>query len=176
MLCREVSRLLPEYSAEALARSQMARVREHLDACEACRLELARLKRVLGLVETYAAVRPPDGLWVGVRARIEAGEADRGSPIADRRSRGRFWLPGLTFGGAWRWAGGLALATGLAVTFWVARPLGPDGRTKGPVQISDPELVAAVQQHALASAGQFFADRAGLESIVVLVRKNREIR
>jgi hypothetical protein len=186
MFCRDVNKLLPEYTAEALTRFQRARVGKHLDACETCRMELARLDGVLRLVETHASVTPPSGLWEGVLHQIEAAEAPDGvrqTPDAGRRTsaRGFPWaMPWPALSVAWRWAGGAALATGLAVTFWVTRtpwsPLAhrdPAGPAR-PVNISDPELVAAVQQHAFASSGQLFADRAGLESIVLLVRKNRE--
>jgi hypothetical protein len=36
-------------------------------------------------------------------------------------------------------------------------------------------MVAAVQQHSLASAGLFLADRAGLESVVQIVRRHGEV-
>lgn len=175
MQCRDVYNLLPEYSAEALSQRQMAKVRAHLDACAACRAEAVSLAVVLRLVEAHATVAPPAGLWHSVCERLEADRARDGRSASGTRHPFGPWslIPGV-----WRLAGGAVLATGLAVALWnTAGPFGPHRNPTAPggewAHVTDPELVAAVQQHSLASTGQFFADRAGLESLVQLVRQER---
>lgn len=200
MLCREVSNLLPDYSAEALPRHRMEQVRAHLEGCPDCAREWAGLREALRLVESFGAVAPPPGLWHGVLAGIQHTGNDRAigghrreagvlgdratgnnpaAPSPRRRvTRSFHWpweLPRLRVAGAWGLASGLALATVVAATLWSSRDhhltLPPPVAT---VALSDPELVAAVQQHSFASSGLLFADRAGLESVVQLVRHERQ--
>lgn len=179
MVCREVDNLLPEYSAEALPRQQMARVREHLAGCEQCRRESARLQNALRLVEELGPVSPPPGLWHGVHARIQAGE----TPAGDRARASLADLLRRWWTGPVRAATAAGAATVVALGLWVSHGIGtPDAGTSFPAAgpptapLSDPEMVAALQQHVLASTGQLFADRAGLESVVQLMRQQRRER
>jgi Putative zinc-finger len=179
MECREVDNLLPEYSAEALPRQQMTRVREHLTGCEPCRREWARLQGALRLVEHLAPVSPPPGLWHGVYSQIEAGEGgarDRArASLADLLRR--WWT------GPVRAATAAGAAAVIALGLWISHGNGTTGTGSYPpvgvsdaTSLSDPEMVAAVQQQMLASTGQLFADRAGLESVVLLMRQKRAER
>jgi hypothetical protein len=175
MGCREVENLLPDYSAEALPRQQMARVGEHLAGCDGCRREWVRLQGAIRLVEDLAAASPPPGLWHGVYHRIQAGEEG----ATGRRLPIWRW---------WTWPVRTATAAGaaavLAVGVWFSQGIGrtPDGEApfnqprSTSAALTDPEMVAALQQHTLASTGQIFADRAGLESVVQLMRQKREER
>jgi Putative zinc-finger len=180
MRCREVENLLPDYSAEALPRQQIARVGEHLAGCDGCRQAWARLQSAIRLVENLGATSPPPGLWHGVYQRIQAGEEGAtGRPGVRRRT-----LP------IWRWwtwpvrtataAGAAAvLAVGVWLSYGGGRSLDRipiDHPTATTAALTDPEMVAALQQHTLASTGQIFADRAGLESVVQLMRQKREER
>jgi hypothetical protein len=179
MVCREVENLLPDYSAEALPRQQLARVGEHLRGCEHCRREWERLQGALRLVVELATVSPPPGLWHGVSHRIQAGdELAMGRP-GDRATGRR--LP------IWRWwswpvrtataAGAAAVLAVVWFSYGTWAPIGVGGLHTLPsprlAALTDPEMVAAVQQHTLASTGQLFADRAGLESVVQLMRQRR---
>jgi hypothetical protein len=179
MVCREVDNLLPEYSAAALPRQQMARVREHLAGCEQCRRELARLQSALRLVEELGPVSPPPGLWHAVHARIQAGEA----PTGDRARASLADLLRRWWTGPVRAATAAGAAAVVALGLWVSHGTRtPDAGTGSPsavsvgTSLSDPEMVAALQQHVLASTSQLFADRAGLESVVQLMRQQREER
>jgi Putative zinc-finger len=176
MVCREVEELLPEYSADALTRQQMTRVGEHLRGCERCGRERARLQAALRLVEQLGAVSPPPGLWHGVHHLIQAdGAEERALPRLSPADRLRRW---------WSWPARAAAAAGaaavLAAAVWftqgVGTPIGNETAPQPSAPMTDPEMVAAVQQHALASTGQLFADRAGLESVVQLMRQQREDR
>jgi hypothetical protein len=188
MVCREVYNLLPDYSAEALPRWRMEQIRAHLIGCPDCSREWAGLRETLRLVEELVPLAPPPGLWQGVLAGIEETEERQGDRaigrrregsnggFSPRRSHGWPWeLPRFRVTGAWGLASGVALATVLAAAFWGFRdrPLTPPPPVVS-VSLSDPELVAAIQQHSFASAGLLFADRAGLESVVQLVRHQRQ--
>lgn len=192
MRCREVQHLLPGYSAEALSRQQMHRVREHLSGCAACSREWERLGATLRLVEELGPMAPPPGLWNGVYRRIEAG-AVAGAHVARRNGRSSFdwraWWTALFPPRADRvrprrlprFAPAVAALVALGAilwNLWETRPsseaLAPVARVPAAKIVSEPELLAAVQQHSLASAGQFFADRAGLETVVQLVRREGE--
>jgi hypothetical protein len=172
MMCREIQELLPEYSAEALSRQRMARVRAHLDGCAACAREWAMLGGALRLVEQFGGVEPPPGLWDAVSRQIES------ETRAPRRARP--WWAGLLMlpPGARMAPVGLA-AVALAVVVWGFWPGGAEGPERPPVRLpvlaQEPEMVAAVQQHSLASAGLFFGNRAGLESVVQIVRRHEEV-
>jgi hypothetical protein len=187
MICREVEELLPGYSAEALSRLQTLRVRRHLDGCATCAREWAKLGSALRLVERYGAVEPPFGLWEAVCREIEAGSSLPGEARVERREpRARTagdrpsWWAGLFAPPAKaRLAPAALAAAALAAVLWGLWPGG--GRAPGilterlPVLAQEPEMVAAVQQHSLASAGLFFGDRAGFESVVQMVRRHEEV-
>lgn len=176
MMCREVERLLPEYSAEALSRQQTERVRAHLEGCAACAGEWAKLGSALRLVEQFGAVEPPPGLWDVVYRQIQA-EAREGQPAG----RARSWWAGIfmPLAGARMAQAGLAAAALVAALwgFWPGESERvPERMTvQIPVLAQEPEMVAAMQQHSLASAGLFFGDRAGLESVVQIVRRHEEV-
>jgi hypothetical protein len=172
MTCREIQELLPDYSAEALSRQQMQRVREHLGECATCAGELTTLDGVLRLVERWGAVEPPPGLWAAVYREI--GSEAR----VERRGVGRSWWAGLLALplGA-RLAPAALAAAAVAVFFVFQPPQMPEPPVRRlvlsiPVLAKEPEMVAAVQQHSLASAGLFLADRAGLESVVQIVHRH----
>jgi hypothetical protein len=180
MKCREIQELLPGYSAEALSRQRMRRVREHLEGCAACAGELARLGGVMRLVERWGGVEPPPGLWQAVSLRI--GAEARGA----RRERHAWtwWSSFLPLHPAARLASAGIAAAALVALFWGARvpeAPRPDGQqgvmivVTIPTLAREPEMVAAVQQHSLASAGLFLADRAGFESVVQMVRRHGDV-
>jgi len=156
MECREIERLLPDYSVGLLRPRQGEAIAAHLERCPGCAREWQALQNVMGLVEQFGALEPPTGLWNGVFNRITAEEP------APRRGLAwpRLWAhPRRAMASA---VAAAALAGGVwfATTMGGFSPHGPD--------VEDVELVGAVREHALASSEGIFADRAGLESLAVL--------
>lgn len=177
MTCREIQDRLPAFSAEALSRQQMRRTREHLDGCAACAGELVKLDGAMRLVERWGGVEPPPGLWEAVSREIEVETRDRRRGV----SLSSWWAGLFTTPALSRLAPAALAGAALFAVFWSTRPETPSeqpppghGITIPQLQ-KEPEMVAAVQQHSLASAGLFLADRAGLESVVQIVRRQGEV-
>jgi hypothetical protein len=151
--------VLAEYSVGLLKRRQADEVASHLQACARCSGEWKTLHGVLGLVEKYAAVEPPPGLWNAVYNRI--------SEDAPRTAVPLWWQ--------WVWTrpapvlGSAVAALALAGTLWMFGT--PTGFRAVAPEEADRELIVAVREHALASADGIFADRAGLESLAVLASR-----
>ena len=63
-----------------LASSEIGEVQTHLDGCAVCRNEYARLSEVVRAIGTLPrSARPPETLWEGIRAEIEAVPQDTSS-------------------------------------------------------------------------------------------------
>jgi anti-sigma factor RsiW len=156
MECREIERLLPDYSVGLLKPRQGEVIAAHLGQCPRCAREWQALQNVMGLVEQFGALEPPPGLWNGVYNQIVA------EGPAPRRAFAwpRFWAqPGRVMASA-------VAAAAIAGGVWFATTLG--GFPTSAPDMDDVELVGAVREHALASSEGIFADRAGLESVAVL--------
>ncbi len=69
LTCDEVRELLFEYSENSLDEWEAARVKAHLDGCEACRRELESVKALLSTMPLCAA-EPPAALFDSVMAKI----------------------------------------------------------------------------------------------------------
>lgn len=80
MSCRQIGRLLPEYSVGALDEAAADRVREHVEDCAACRRELEALTEVGELLTPIEVLTPPRDLWPGIAAQL-----------APRRARMSWW-------------------------------------------------------------------------------------
>jgi hypothetical protein len=115
-------------------------VREHLDACEACRAEYAGLQRVLNVVDAAAAPERAADYGAQVWARLRPA-------IPGRR---RFWMPVL-----WpvrHWAAALSMAALVVAAFLAGRyyPKAPPPQTKmasAPGQVRERILLVAVGDH-----------------------------
>jgi hypothetical protein len=159
----------------------MRRLQAHLDGCDACAGEWRRLDAALRLVEDFAPVMPPSGLWSAILQQIE-GESG-GERASLRETLGAPWWRSLL--APWmlrptpvaRAVPAVVALAAVGVALWSV--WGPPTEGPAPIPlarvpmgriISQPELVAAVQQHSLASTGQFFADRVGLETMVQIIR------
>jgi len=148
MDCRKVIDLMPDYSVELLDRRTRADIAGHLAGCARCRAEMAALEHAVALVEQYAAVSPPAGLWNGVVNRLTA-EALPPSParwawLLQRPARA--FAVGLA---------GLAVLGGL--TFF-PRPRAES--PSGPFLHYDGEASALMRQHALTQAEAPLSERA----------------
>ncbi|MCZ6465118.1 MAG: zf-HC2 domain-containing protein [Proteobacteria bacterium] len=79
----DVQSVLADYLEGDLPLSEQALVDAHLDACEACALEVNELRRAISLLRALPDPEPPADLADRVMARVRAGEARPG------------WLPRL---------------------------------------------------------------------------------
>ena len=122
------SRFAETLKAHAAGGDLAPDARAHLAECEACRLDLARRRRLIAGIDADLAraldVAPSAEFLPRLRTRIAAG----GAVV-------RWWTPG------WRWAAGaasLAIAAGaVAISLWPAPPAPPsetrEARASSPV-------------------------------------------
>lgn len=149
MKCEDVDRLITDYSVGNLFGKAETEVREHLDECPECALELERIHLIMAAVEEeMTEIDPPNGLWHGVHHRIIAGKKpswqDRIGLILQRPRRL------ITVG-----IGAAALASALI--------FGLSIRTPEPVAaLPEPAAVEYIQNHASAASSDAFADRVSL--------------
>ncbi|MGI9951973.1 zf-HC2 domain-containing protein [Moorellaceae bacterium AZ2] len=105
MKCRQAKKLLSPYIDNELSDAERAALEEHLNCCDACRLELEALKRISeGLKEIYQEVKAPPDFVDKVMKRIQELEEEKNSRLFQDK------LPGYLS----RWLK-LAVAVGLAV-------------------------------------------------------------
>jgi len=69
MNCREAGRRLPGYLDGAIRSREHARLREHLDACSACRAQLERYQRLSACLAQLEPVAPPADLAARIRVK-----------------------------------------------------------------------------------------------------------
>jgi hypothetical protein len=112
--CREIHPLLGEYFDGELDGPLASRVEDHVQACAACRDELAELQRLAQALALNEQARVPDNVWPALAARLPAGEPAPGAgrpqaPVSNRRAPG-------AAGARLRWAvaAAVVLAAGLA--------------------------------------------------------------
>ncbi|MDY0109978.1 MAG: zf-HC2 domain-containing protein [Candidatus Krumholzibacteria bacterium] len=88
--CRTISVLLVGYAADELSEFERRRVDAHLAACDACRTELARERRLRAFMGSLARSEPPTVCPDRVTARITAAvnrDEQRRRVVAVLRSR-----------------------------------------------------------------------------------------
>ena len=73
MNCRQASRRLPGYVDGALYTRDRTQLREHLNACMACREQLERYRRLARCLANVESVAPPEDL--ALRIRLAAAHA-----------------------------------------------------------------------------------------------------
>jgi anti-sigma factor RsiW len=156
MVCREIERLLPDYSVGLLKPRRGEAIAAHLEQCPRCAREWRTLQDVMGLVEQFGALDPPLGLWNGVYNRV----------MAEERAPARVFAWPQLWAHPRRVVATAVAAAVIAGGVWFSTTLG--GFPTVTSDKADVELVEAVREHAFASSDAIFADRAGLESTAVL--------
>ena len=142
--CKRYAALLAPYSENALSERDGARVRAHLDACPACRAEMATLREISTLLRAHKppAPEPAADLWGRIQAEI--------APAPARvRPRPTGWRAGLALPVAGLAAA--ALVVGAVVRPW-AGPVSPVRDRSEAVTAptpADPRVVAEGKPEAL---------------------------
>jgi anti-sigma factor RsiW len=143
-------RQLSAYLDEELSPSEMRAVAAHVAGCEACRDELAALRRVKDLLGRLPEVEPPAELWAGVRARAERTRHPASAVL--EMLRGAFRRPAA------------AAVAAMVVLILAAAPL-VKGRLDR-LQAADIGVDLYVREHAVRAAADPFVDRAYLGLLI----------
>ena len=132
-----------------MAEDEREAIAAHLEACAACRAELAALKRLGGLMRAASAERLDEDLSVTIIAQVTS----LASALRLRWS----WPPRLAAVAAATLV--LVLVGASALLLWRAGPPEP-----GPVMAGRPPAAAEpyLREHAVYAAGQPLADRSSL--------------
>jgi len=75
MTCRDTERKLAGYLDGAINSHDHARVREHLGACAACRMQLAHYQRLATCLANVEPSAPPIDLAVRIHVNVEAAQS-----------------------------------------------------------------------------------------------------
>jgi len=146
--CDKVRDQLAEHAVGALRGRRESRVEAHLRACEACRKELAALKRTGELLHTVGNLEAPPETWMAIRQAIGAGEQVRVTP-------GRRW--------AWVAATSVAALLLVLLGMFLLSPTGPSARPELVVAVeADEEMEATLQGHLSTAWGAPLADEAAV--------------
>ncbi len=96
MDCQEVQSLLSAYHDGELSAELRPAVAEHIGGCSRCGEELAVFECLSGMSKRLVAPEPPEGVWAGIEAALDADLADApGGRSAIQRGRpGKEWRPG----------------------------------------------------------------------------------
>lgn len=137
--CQDLDESLSLFAADALEPQEEARVREHLDACDACRREVSAQRELLGLT----ALPPPSPREQAVLATLPQSTLGRWRRAQVRRAER------LRTTGAWMVAASVLL-------FLIAplrAPSGPPSTTAAPRAAlpASEEEVLAMEQWAMAN-------------------------
>ena len=140
MRCDEIAPRLPDYALDNLSHDAATAIGEHIEVCDECRRELARLGQVAMLVERVPLEEPPPGLWSGIAERL---------PSAPPRPIPFLWR--LTVGAA-------TVAAMIVLVFfaWVRGPAEPSALAQVPAAYR-----AYAQQYFLAESEAPLADHFG---------------
>ncbi len=126
MTSGHVSELLSPYIDDRVSPEDRARIVRHLDACDACRADLAALEGVVGLLRTVPPVAAPEDLRAAVRARITQTNRSAGRRPAALGSTPHFRLSGLRWRGVARsWRPIAAAAAIVVVGLFTVNLVGP---------------------------------------------------
>jgi hypothetical protein len=127
--------LSPEAFIECLDDQGKDRAQRHLQACAACRAELAQLRASMAALLDVDVPDPSPLFWGHLSARVRDAVAAEAPP---RRS----WLDVLTQPGGWGWPVWPAVATAVALVGFLALPQrhtplapAPDASVAGAVEI-----------------------------------------
>lgn len=118
MNCNQANRLLSAYLDRELGGDEMLSVREHVNCCAECSVELEQLKRVKAMLSQSKAVRPDPSVYSRMKGAIHG-------PRYTRAQRQRGWgLMALT---------ACASALGVAMVFAQAE----DRKSEEPVRVAE---------------------------------------
>jgi hypothetical protein len=110
MTCRKIHELIPLAAGEDLRPRQARAVMSHIDACPACRKELADFRRAMGEIRAAAnaerAAEWSSGEWDALMSRVNEA-ADEARAGEGRKAPGRVLWP--------RWAAASALGAFLCL-------------------------------------------------------------
>ncbi len=162
MNCRQVVKLLPEYSVGGLNARKRAEIAAHVAECDACRRELAALEATGRLMDALPASEPPRDLWSGIAEAIKAGNT--------RASRWKRWV---SSGTTRRWAVVAAVAVliiALAAGIMLYRFSAPLTLVEAP----DPESVVYSEWYAGAAWNSALADRSGIALALAMTPDQEE--
>ena len=152
MRCAKARRLISEHVDGGLDARRSRALERHLERCPECREVLADFEAIRRDAGSLEAPEPPDRVWLGVKAGLQAAGREPAPPVA---------VPGFAFGPArWRLAAAafvavLLVAGGVLVGLRLVRMSG------GP---ADPERYTLAKldeaehyyQHAIKSLSQAF--------------------
>jgi hypothetical protein len=138
MTCRKIHKLIPLAAGDDLRPRQARAVMSHIDACPACRKELADFRRAMGEIRAAAkAERPAEwsaGEWDTVMSRVN--EVAKEARAGEGQAPGRVLWP--------RWAAASALGAFLCLIVLSVLFNGPAPQTQRP-RNGDAAAVAARQ-------------------------------
>ncbi|HEX2999670.1 MAG TPA: hypothetical protein VHR86_05480 [Armatimonadota bacterium] len=143
---------MAQQSAGLLSDHQERWLKEHLAHCAHCAAEQKAFDGVLHMLDSVPPLMPPPRMWDGVAAQIRAEQ--KTSWLHGRRR----WAPVLATGTALALAGGLALFH----------------QQEAPLPLFPVENVGYMENHALLSRGDPFADRLSLASFVTAAERDSE--
>ena len=112
MTCHDCTERLDNFDDGRLAPDEAAAVRQHLDACAACRALAVDLARIRAAAGTLGAIEPPPGVWTRVSAAV--GVHHRAANGVEPGSDWRQWL-----------AAAASVAVVVSSLAWVGSKLGP---------------------------------------------------
>ena len=126
MTCRKIHKLIPLAAGDDLRPRQARAVMSHIDACPACRKELADFRRAMGEIRAAAnaerAAEWSSGEWDALMSRVNEA-ADEARAGEGRKAPGRVLWP--------RWAAASALGAFLCLIVLSVLFKGPSLRTEG---------------------------------------------
>jgi anti-sigma factor RsiW len=145
MTCRKIHKLIPLAAGEDLRPRQARAVMSHIDACPACRKELADFRRAMGEIRAAAnaerAAEWNSGEWDALMSRVNEA-ADEARAGEGRKAPGRVLWP--------RWAAASALGAFLCLIVLGVLFKGPALRTQGSRGSQTTNASAASRQDKLA--------------------------
>jgi len=124
MRCHEVRQKLDLFIRQELAPSLSEKIEVHLSGCGRCREELARLRRLEGLLVSAPAPPVPEGFAERVVERARRGAVPDSADVAARRRLGKRLgrRVQIAMGAAAALAGGFLLGGYLGAQTWGSAP------------------------------------------------------
>lgn len=166
MSCGEFEALLDDLVDGTLAGESRARVETHLQACAACQVVVADLRRIRESARALDRHEPPDGAWARISAALDTEEARRAAEAATAARPARAGV----FAG-WRPAWGVlaaaaVLAVAVTTTLLLYRtPAAPENTAGQPANAAAADLVSTVETELQLADQHYQKAIAGLEQV-----------